>query len=105
MRLVMSVKKGYKLAKRPGPKIEMTSVPGLEIVSISPFTERTPSEEPDYFGRLNPIGIKIAAAETTKAGNYSFEGKVTYFFCSEREMYCSRSVEPLRIPVEVVEAK
>ena len=104
-RLVMSVRKGYKLAKRPKPKIEMTPVPGLEIISISPFTERTPSEDPDYFGRLNPVGIKIAAAKTTKAGNYSFEGKVTYFFCSEREMYCSRSIEPLQIPVEVIKAE
>jgi hypothetical protein len=59
------------------------------------------SKDSDYFGGFNPLELRIAPAKATQAGKYSLEAKLTYFYCSEQDKYCSRSVETLAIPIEV----
>jgi hypothetical protein len=98
----LAVKEGFKVAKRPAPKLQMMANELFEVTVTDGFGESAPGKDPEYFGKFNPIGLKVRSAKATKAGNYSLEGKVTYFYCSEQEKYCSRSVDPLTIPVEVV---
>lgn len=101
LHLDLVVKEGFKVAKRPAPKLVVKPADQFEVV-VGGFSERVTSKDPDYFGGFNPLELKIAPAKTTQAGKYSLEAKLTYFYCSEQEKYCSRSVETLAIPVEVV---
>jgi hypothetical protein len=96
----LEVKEGFKVAKRPAPKLQLSPNAQFEVV-IGGFNESVPAKDADYFGGFRPLELKIAPAKTTQAGKYALEGKLTYFYCSEKEKYCSRSVEALAIPVEV----
>lgn len=94
------VKEGFKVAKRPAPRLVVKPANQFEVV-VGEFSESVSSKDPDYFGGFNPLELRIAPAKTTQAGKYSLEAKLTYFYCSEQEKYCSRSVEALAIPVVV----
>lgn len=96
----LAVKEGFKVAKRPAPKLQVSPT-ALFDVAVGGFTESLAGKEADYFGGFKPLELKIVPAKTTQAGKYSLAGKLTYFYCSEQDKYCSRSVESLAIPVEV----
>jgi hypothetical protein len=94
------VKEGFKVAKRPAPKLQVNPTSQFDV-AVGPFSESVASKDADYFGGFKPLELRIAPAKTTPAGKYSLDAKLTYFYCSERDKYCSRSVEALGIPVEV----
>ena len=96
----LQVKEGFKVAKRPAPKLQLNPSAQFEVV-VGGFSESVSAKDADYFGGFRPLELKIVPAKTTEAGKYALEGKLTYFYCSEKEKYCSRSVEALAIPVEV----
>ena len=96
----LAVKDGFKVAKRPAPKLQV--IPNAQFgVVVGAFSESVVGNDADYFGGFKPLELKIAPAKTTPAGKHSLEAKLTYFYCSEIDKYCSRSVEALTIPVEV----
>ena len=101
LKVDLAVKEGFKVAKRPAPKLAVESTPRFEVVAVGPFAESSAGKDVDYFGAFKPLELRIVPAKATEPGKYSLEGKLTYFYCSEREKYCSRSVEALTIPVEV----
>jgi hypothetical protein len=105
VQVTVSVKEGFKVAKRPAPKLQISQNSLFTVTVISAFTESVPGKDADYFGGLNPLELKLVPERTTKPGKYSVEGKVTYFYCAERDKHCSRSVENLKFPVEVIEKK
>jgi len=96
----LAVKDGFKVAKRPAPKLQINPTTQFDVV-VGGFNESIAGEDADYFGGFKPLELRIAPAKTTPAGKYSLDAKLTYFYCSERDKYCSRSVEALAIPVEV----
>jgi hypothetical protein len=105
VRIGLSVKKGFKVAKRPSPKIDLGTNPSFETAVAVGFAENAPGKDSDYFGGFKEIELRVLPNRNTKAGNYSLEAKLTYFYCSEEDKYCSRSVETLPIPLEVVAKK
>lgn len=96
----LAVKDGFKIAKRPAPKLQISPTSQFDVV-VGGFSEHTANKDADYFGEFKPLELRISPAKTTPAGKYSLDAKLTYFYCSEKEKYCSRSVEALAIPVEV----
>lgn len=70
-------------------------------VAVGSFVEGSAGEDADYFGSLKPLLLKIVAVKALQSGKYRLEAKLTYFYCSELEKYCSRSIETLAIPIEV----
>lgn len=102
LQITLAVKDGFKVAKRPAPRLQIDPTTHFEVV-VGGFSESVPSKDAEYYGAFKPLDLKIVPAMTTKAGKYSLEGKLTYFYCSEQDKYCSRSVEALVIPVEVSE--
>jgi hypothetical protein len=96
----LEVKEGFKVAKRPAPKLQLNPNTQFEVV-VGSFDESVAAKDADYFGGFRPLELKITPAKTTEPGKYALDAKLTYFYCSEREKYCSRSVEALAIPVEV----
>jgi hypothetical protein len=105
VRMDLSVKEGFKVAKRPAPKLQLNSTPSFGLTLSTGFVESVPGKDPDYFGGFRPVELKVIPAKATKAGRYGLEAKLTYFYCAEQEKYCSRSVENVTIPVEVSETK
>ena len=100
LQIELAVKEGFKVAKRPAPKLQINPTTQFDVV-VGGFSESVASKDSEYFGGFRPLELKILPATTTPVGKYSLEAKLTYFYCSERDKYCSRSVEALAIPVEV----
>jgi len=104
VRVDLTVKPGFKVAKRPAPKLQLEADSSFEV-RFAGFAESASGKDPDYFGVFKPLEVKITPARTAKTGKHSLEGKLTYFYCSERDKYCSRSVDPLLFSLEVAEKK
>jgi hypothetical protein len=100
LQIDLGVKEGYKVAKRPAPKLQVSPTTQFSI-AVGGFSESVANRDAEYFGGFKPLELKILPAKMTEAGKYSLEGKLTYFYCSERDKYCSRSVETVTIPIEV----
>src|SRR5262249_46864417 len=98
LQIDLIVKEGFKVAKRPAPKLQVNSTTQFGV-AVGGFSESVASSDAEYFGGFKPLELKILPAKMTEPGKYSLEGKLTYFYCSERDKYCSRSVETVTIPI------
>ena len=91
--------KGYGINHTPPISLKLTAVPG---VSLPKTSFATPTEDPkskdEYYVDLPSIKVPVVAA---KAGKYEIPGKLTYFFCSKTDGFCSRQVLDVKIPVVV----
>jgi hypothetical protein len=99
------IKDGFKVPKRPAPKIKITPSSEFEVRGDLIFLEEGKGKDPEYFNGFKPLALHIKPATTTKPGKYSLGGEFVYFYCSEKDKYCSRSAENLQIPLEVVAKK
>jgi len=100
LQIELKVKEGFKVAKRPAPKLQINPTTQFDVV-VGGFSESVASKDAEYFGVFRPLELRIVPAKTIQAGKHVLEAKLTYFYCSEQDKYCSRSVEALTIPVEV----
>ena len=96
---------GFKIPKQPSPKVQLMSSAELEVQGNLLLMEEGTGKDPAYFNALRPLSIQLTPSRTAKRGQHLLEGKFIYFYCSEKEKYCSRSVENLQIPVEVADEK
>ena len=91
--------KGYAINHKPPISLKLTKVSG---VTLAKTDFATPTEDPkskdEYYVDLPSIKVPVTAA---KAGKYNIPGKLTYFFCSKTDGFCSRQVLDVKIPVVV----
>jgi hypothetical protein len=91
--------KGYAINHTPPISLKLTAVSGVGLVKMD-FA--TPSEDPkskdEYYVDLPSIKVPVSV---TKAGKYDIPGKLTYFFCSKTDGFCSRQVLDVKIPLVV----
>ena len=91
--------KGFAINHTPPISLKLTKVSGVTLAKTD-FS--TPTEDPkskdEYYVDLPTIKVPVTAA---KAGKYSVPGKLTYFFCSKSDGFCSRQVLDVKIPVVV----
>ena len=91
--------KGFAINHMPPISLKLTKVSG---VTLAKTDFETPTEDPkskdEYYVDLPSIKVPVTAA---KAGKYEIPGKLTYFFCSKTDGFCSRQVLDVRIPVVV----
>jgi hypothetical protein len=99
------IKEGFKIPKRPSPKLQINPTPEFEVKGETNFTEEGQGKDPEYFNAFKPMSLQVAATKATEPGRYFLSGKFVYFYCSDREKYCSRSVENVQIPIEIVAGK
>ncbi len=100
-----TIKEGFKIPKRPSPKLQIDATPRFEVRGEAMFIEDGQGKEPDYFNAFKPMSLQAVATRPVEPGRYSLTGKLVYFYCSEREKYCSRTVESVSIPIEIVAGK
>ena len=91
--------KGYVINHTPPISLKLTKVPGLTLAKADFSTSsKDPKSKDEYYVDLPTIKVPVTAA---KAGKYEIPGKLTYFFCSKADGFCSRQVLDVKIPVDV----
>lgn len=88
---------GYAINRTPPISLKLTAVPGVKLAKAD-FTTSSddPKSKDEYYVDLPAIKVPVTAA---KPGKYEVPGKLTYFFCSKADGFCSRQVLDVKIPV------
>ena len=97
--VLFNLLKGYAINHTPPMSLKLTAVSGLDLAKTD-FS--TPTEDPkskdEYYVDLPTIKVPVTAA---KSGKYFIPGKLTYYFCSKTDGFCSRQVLDVKIPFVV----
>ncbi|MFN8005603.1 MAG: hypothetical protein U0V70_00965 [Terriglobia bacterium] len=101
--LELSVEKGFKLGKRPAPKLQFTPNPNFQVTNRVSFEEASAGKDPEYFGEIKPLKISILPKKDLRTGEYDMDGKISFIYCSEKENYCARSSTDIKIPLIIAE--
>jgi Disulphide bond corrector protein DsbC len=91
--------KGYKINRDPTITLSVTPVSGVKVektaIDASPVDKKSKDE---YYVDLPTLTLGVTAA---KAGKYELPGKLTYFFCSKSDGFCSKQTVDVKIPLQV----
>ena len=93
------LKDGYKINREPTITLDVTPLAGITLASKSleaPSVDKKSTDE--YFVDLPTLTLGVTAA---KAGKYELPGKLTYFFCSKSDGFCSKQTVDVKIPLQV----
>jgi hypothetical protein len=89
--------KGYAIDRTLPMTLKLTAVPGVTLVkSELTAPSNDPKAKDQYYVDLPVIKVSVTAA---KPGKYEIPGKLTYFFCSKTDGFCSRQVLDVKMPV------
>jgi hypothetical protein len=96
--VAFDVLKQYKINRDPTITLVVTPVAGVKLTSTtieaSPVDKKSKDE---YYVDLPTLQVGVTAA---KAGKYELPGKLTYFFCSKADGFCSKQTIDVKIPVQ-----
>jgi hypothetical protein len=96
--VAFDVLKQYKINRDPTITLVVTPVAGMKLASTtieaSPVDKKSKDE---YYVDLPTLQVGVTAA---KAGKYELPGKLTYFFCSKVDGFCSKQTIDVKIPVQ-----
>ena len=94
-----SVAKGYAVNRTPPVSLKLTPASGIRLDKTE-FS--TPSADPkskdEYYVDVPSLTVAVTAA---KPGRYEIPGKLTYFFCSKSDGFCSKQAFDVKIPLQV----
>jgi hypothetical protein len=87
----------YKINRDPRISIAVTPVAGV-TVDKKPIEASSvdPKAKDEYFVDLPTIKVPVTAA---KAGKFELPAKLTYFFCSKADGFCSKQSVDVKIPI------
>src|SRR5260370_24618751 len=89
--------KGYAVDRTLPMTLKFTVVPGVTLVkSDLAAPSNDPKSKDQYYVDLPVIKVPLTAA---KPGKYEIPGKLTYFFCSKPDGFCSRQMLDVKMPV------
>jgi len=91
--------KGYKINREPTISLDITPVTGVTLdaksIEASSIDKKSTDE---YYVDLPTLTVGLMAAKT---GKYELPGKLTYFFCSTSDGFCSKQTVDVKIPLQV----
>ncbi len=91
--------KGFVINRTPPISLKLSETPGVKLDQTTFSTSPDdPKSKDEYYVDLPTIKVPVVAA---KAGKYEIPGKLTYFFCSKADGFCSRQVFDVKIPLQV----
>lgn len=94
-----NLRNGYKINREPTITLDLNSVAGVKLdstsIEASPVDKKATDE---YYVDLPTLKLGVTAA---KAGKYEIPGKLTYFFCSKADGFCSKQTVDVKIPLQV----
>jgi hypothetical protein len=89
--------KGYAVDRTLPMTLSFTPVAGVTLAKTElKASPDDPKAKDQYYVDL-PV-IKVAVTPT-KPGKYEIPGKLTYFFCSKTDGFCSRQMLDVKMPV------
>jgi len=94
-----NVVNGYKINRDPKVSLAVTPVAGVTVEKKAiEASSLDPKAKDEYFVDLPILKVGVTAA---KAGKYQLPGKLTYFFCSKADGFCSKQTVDVKIPLLV----
>ena len=89
--------KGYSIDRTLPMTLKLSAVPGVILVKADlTAPSNDPKAKDQYYVDLPVIKVPLTAA---KPGKYEIPGKLTYFFCSKADGFCSRQIIDVKMPV------
>jgi hypothetical protein len=89
--------KGYAVDRTLPFTLNFSPVPGVTLAkSELKASPDDPKAKDQYYVDLPVIKVPLTAA---KPGKYEIPGKLTYFFCSKTDGFCSRQMLDVKMPV------
>ncbi len=89
--------KDYRIDRLLPITLKLTPISGVTLLKTEIKSSSEDSKSKDgYYVDLAALKIPLTAS---KPGNYEIPGKLTYFFCSEKDGFCSRQILDVRVPV------
>src|SRR5690349_7565572 len=91
--------KGFVINRTPPISLKLTETPGVTLEKMAFTTSPDdPKSKDEYYVDLPTIKVAVTASKPCK---YEIPGKLTYFFCSKSDGFCSRQVFDVKIPLQV----
>ena len=92
-----SLLKDFAINRTPQMSLKLEAVPGVKLDKLVFMSSPDdPKSKDEYYVDLPVLKVPFTA---TKAGKYEIPGKLTYFFCSKTDGFCSRQVIDVKVPV------
>src|SRR5438128_2611071 len=89
--------KGYSIDRTLPMTLKLSAVPGVTLIKADlTAPSNDPKAKDQYYVDLPVIKVPLTAA---KPGKYEVPGKLTYFFCSKADGFCSRQIIDVKMPV------
>ncbi|MFZ4619069.1 MAG: hypothetical protein ACOYNS_00810 [Bacteroidota bacterium] len=91
----------------PNEGIHINTTPAVEFVLAkdSPFElsgkPQYKKTDKDYLETASPVAVTLNAKNNSLSGKAVIKGKLNYFYCSEKDGWCSRFSQPVEITVEI----
>ena len=83
----------------PPPRLELEPLQGVLKLSPAPAAKPAP-EGAKYLGPAEPYRFPVVA-NGPAAGAQTVKGTVTYFYCSQREGWCRKGSNDVRVSVKL----
>src|SRR5437868_1161589 len=88
---------GYAVDRTLPFTLNLTPVSGVTLAKTEiKASPDDPKAKDQYYAVLPVIKVPVTAA---KPGKYEIPGKLTYFFCSKKDGFCSRQMLDVKMPV------
>ena len=89
--------KGYAVDRTLPFTLNLTPVSGVKLAKTElKASPDDPKAKDQYYVDLPVIKVPVTAA---KPGKYEIPGKLTYFFCSKTDGFCSRQMLDVKMPL------
>jgi len=89
--------KDYRIDRLLPITLKLTPVPGVTLPKTEIKSSSDDAKSKDgYYVELPMLKIPLTVS---RRGRFEIPGKLTYFFCSEKEGFCSRQILDVRVPV------
>ena len=89
--------KDYAIDRLLPITLNLTPTPDVKLLKTEfKASSEDPKSKDGYYVELPTLKIPVTVA---KAGKYEIPGKLTFFFCSEKDGFCSRQTLDVKVPV------
>ena len=94
-----NVLKGYAVNRTPPISLKLIPAPGIRLDKTEFATPSAdPKSKDEYYVDVPSMKVPVTVA---KPGKYEIPGKLTYFFCSKSDGFCSKQAFDVKIPLQV----
>jgi hypothetical protein len=92
-----SLLKNFAINRTPQMSLKLEAVPGLRLEkTVFMASPDDPKSKDEYYVDLPVMKVPVTAS---RPGKYEIPGKLTYFFCSKTDGFCSRQIIDVKVPV------